>query len=102
MRATLFAVVLACGCAAPTATPAAASQSAAPRAEDAAVARQIAVEVAAKAQYSPKDYRVVATKRMDAETWAVFFEHVPPVPPGGHCTVYVRVADGSARLVHGE
>lgn len=104
MRALIVAFVLASGCAGremPDATPAP-KAAAAKVAEDATVARRIAVEVAAKAQYSPQEYRVVAINRIDTDTWAVHFEHLPPVPPGGHCTVYLKVADGSARLVRGE
>lgn len=95
MRALLLAVMLASGCAGREAPVG-------KTAEDAAVARRIAVDVATKARYSPQEYRVVAIDRVDTETWAVHFEHVPPVPPGGHCTVYVKAADGSARLVQGE
>lgn len=89
----LFAL-LASGCAA-----------GAPRVATADEARRIAIDVAAKGGYAPPVYTVRAIERVKegsfAGSWAVSFEHAPPAPPGGHCTVYVR-ADGTAQLFHGE
>jgi hypothetical protein len=89
MRALLVGLVLVVGCGAPPVVP---------RAEDPADAERIASEAATKAQCGPPEHREVAINRVNTETWAVHFEHVPPVPPGGRCVVHVRIADGSTKL----
>jgi hypothetical protein len=79
----------------------------APRVATADDARRIAEAAGDAAGYSRAKYRVRSIEQVkDAGSfqgmWAVFFEHVPPAPPGGHFTVYVNPADGKAQLFHGE
>jgi hypothetical protein len=103
----LLAALLASSCAAappsaPTETLHAASKHEVTEAE----ARRIAEKTAEAGGFAPGDYVLRSIEQIKegpfAGTWAVFFEHVPPAPPGGHCTVYVRMDDGSAQLFPGK
>jgi hypothetical protein len=63
---------------------------------------EIAEDRARIAGYDPEVF-VLRSTEYSAETgdWALFFEHVPPAPPGGHFTVYIDRSSGDARLVPG-
>ena len=96
-RSFLLAALLALGCAA--------SPAASKRELTEQEARGIAEKTAETSGYTRGVYEIRSSERINvgsfAVTWAVFFEHVPPAPPGGHCTVYVRIDDGTARLFPG-
>jgi hypothetical protein len=77
-----------------------------PRAISEANARSVAERKAAEAGYDLNIFRVVSVEYEREgsfkDTWRVFFEQVPPTPPGGHFIVYVNAASGEARLFPGE
>jgi hypothetical protein len=70
-------------------------------------ARAIAQKVAVAEGYAPDVFVVRSVEKVGpgggsfAGMWRVEFEHVPPVPPGGHFTVYVDPA-GKTQVFHGE
>jgi hypothetical protein len=97
-RSFLLAALLALGCAA--------APAASKREVTEAEARRLAEQTAEASGYARGVYEIRSSERVKegsfAGIWAVFFEHVPPAPPGGHCTVYVRIDDGTARLFPGK
>lgn len=68
-------------------------------------ARSIAERKGREGSYDLKRFRLVTIEREREgsfqDSWKVFFEHLPPTPPGGHFTVYVNVVSGEARLIPG-
>jgi hypothetical protein len=68
-------------------------------------ARSIAARQGRERGFDLSRFRVVSIEREREgrfrDTWRVFFEHLPPVPPGGHFTVYVDVVSGEAQLIRG-
>ncbi|MDQ3031409.1 MAG: hypothetical protein M3Y87_03260 [Myxococcota bacterium] len=63
---------------------------------------ELARDAADEAGYTRADYEV---RRAELETtpgvWRIELVHVPPTPPGAHCTVTVDAASGATDLVHG-
>jgi hypothetical protein len=68
-------------------------------------ARSIAEHKGREAGHDLDQFRVVSIE-LEREgsfqdSWRVWFEHVPPTPPGGHFVVYVNVHSGEAQLIPG-
>ncbi len=65
-----------------------------------AEAKVIAERVARDARIDLDRYRIVRVEL--ADEWSVFFEHVPPAPPGHHFIVVIHPSTRAVRFVRGE
>jgi hypothetical protein len=102
-RAWVLVLAMA-GCSAPSGS-AATGPTASPVVDERG-ARSVAEQKARESGYDTARYRIVSVERADEGSlrgkWRVFFEQLPPTPPGGHFNVYVDSTSGEAQIFHGK